>query len=66
MQVYAALEATPEEGKRFAAAVRHILAQEDAWAAWKKASCPGEPMQRPPAKMPPGAPPASELGGPVF
>ena len=54
------LEATPECGKEFAAAVRHVLSWEDAWAAWKRANCPD--LSRPAAKMPPGAPTAAELG----
>lgn len=59
-QVYSVLEATPECGREFAAAVRHILSWEDSWAAWKKNMCPE--MSRPPAVMPPGAPSAADLG----
>lgn len=53
-QVYAALEATPERGREFTAAVRHILQWEDAWVAWKQAGCPREPFERPPAVAPAG------------
>lgn len=61
LQIYSALEATPEHGREFAAAVKHILSWEDTWTAWKKAGCPADPMQRPPAKMPANAPAAADL-----
>ena len=54
-QVFAALEATPERGREFAAAVRHVLAWEDAWGAWKQAHCPKAPLELPPSVPPPGA-----------
>lgn len=37
-RVYQALEATPEHGRKFAAAVRAVLTREDAWVDWKKNS----------------------------
>ncbi|PSC69291.1 THO complex subunit 1 isoform X1 isoform B [Micractinium conductrix] len=54
-KVYASLEATPDKGTQFTAAVRHLLQWEDAWAAWKQQSCPAAPLERPPAEAPPGA-----------
>jgi hypothetical protein len=35
-RLYAALEATPSDGRRFAVAVRRTLEREDAWARWKR------------------------------
>eukprot|EP00887_Chlorella_sp_A99_P000489 scaffold17.g489.t1 len=60
-QVYAVLEATPEHGKEFAAAVRHVMQWEDSWAAWKQAGCPREPLERAPAVPPEGAEAGSGL-----
>jgi THO complex subunit 1 len=54
-RVWGALEATPPRGHEFAAGVRRLMAGEDAWAAWKAAACPPEPLERPPAAAPPGA-----------
>lgn len=58
-QVYGALEATPERGAEFAAAIRHLMSWEDSWAAWKKGGCPD--FQKPPLAMPADAPPADQL-----
>lgn len=43
--VYKALEATPEHGAEFTAAIRAMMAEENAWAVWKQAGCPAEPLQ---------------------
>ncbi|KIY92118.1 hypothetical protein MNEG_15845 [Monoraphidium neglectum] len=45
-EVYAALEATPENGKAFAAAVRSALQREEGWVQWKR----GGPPPIPPPK----------------
>ncbi|KAL4423622.1 hypothetical protein ABPG77_009209 [Micractinium sp. CCAP 211/92] len=54
-KVYAALEATPDKGKEFAAAIQHLLQWEDSWTAWKQANCPAAPLERAAAEAPPGA-----------
>lgn len=54
-KVFAALEATPDGGPQFGAAVRHLLRWEDSWAAWKQAGCPPAALERPPAAPPAGA-----------
>lgn len=35
-RVYRLLEATPKDGKEFAAAVRELLRRETSWVEWKK------------------------------
>jgi hypothetical protein len=35
-RVYRLLEATPKDGKEFAAAVREVLRRETSWVEWKK------------------------------
>lgn len=54
-QVYSALAETAERGREFAAAIRHLLQWEDAWAAWKQGGCPAAPLERPPAQAPAAA-----------
>ncbi len=51
-KVYRALEATPEHGAEFAAAVRHLMSVENSWTTWKHANCPTDKLMVPPA-MPP-------------
>ena len=53
-KVYTALEATPEEGMKFAEAIRLLMEAEDAWAVWKQAGCPKAPLEIPPASPPEG------------
>lgn len=53
-RVYAELEATPDKGREFAAAVRHLIQWEDSWAAWKQGGCPAAPLERPAAEPPAG------------
>lgn len=58
---YEALEATPERGAEFAAAVRAVLADETHWVAWKRDAVPDAAgkavtcptFQRPPYTEPP-------------
>lgn len=52
--VVAQLMATPENGKEFTEGIRHLLQSEDAWASWKQAGCPPEPLDRKPASKPEG------------
>jgi THO complex subunit 1 len=47
LQVYTALAKTEDGGEEFASAVKHVLAHESHWVAWKNAGCP--PFDRPPA-----------------
>jgi THO complex subunit 1 len=54
-RVYAMLEATPEKGAEFAAAIRGLMASEEAWIEWKKEKCPPEPHERAAAEPPAGA-----------
>ncbi|KAL4439830.1 hypothetical protein ABPG75_002831 [Micractinium tetrahymenae] len=54
-RVWAELEATPDKGKEFTAAIRHLMQWEDSWAAWKQNKCPAGPMERAAAEAPPGA-----------
>jgi THO complex subunit 1 len=54
-RVYAALEATPDCGPAFAAAVRSALRGEEAWVAWKARGCPREVVEVAPAAPPAGA-----------
>jgi len=53
-RVYQALEATPERGPEFTAAIKSLMAEEDAWAVWKQAGCPPEPLTVAPRVPPPG------------
>lgn len=62
-KVFATLESTPEKGKEFADAVRGVLSGEAAWATWKQAGCPPEPLQVAPLVIPPEAA-TIELGPP--
>ena len=39
-QVYLLLSETPPDGSRFAETVKHILAREEHWNAWKNEGCP--------------------------
>ena len=54
-KVFETLESTPEKGKEFADAVRGVLSGEVAWATWKHAGCPPEPLQVAPLVPPPSA-----------
>ncbi|EFN51183.1 hypothetical protein CHLNCDRAFT_55304 [Chlorella variabilis] len=54
-KVYAELEATPDRGPQFAAAIRHLVRWEDSWAAWKQGSCPPAPLERAAAQPPAGS-----------
>jgi THO complex subunit 1 len=62
-KVFTALEATPEKGIEFAAAIRGVLSGELAWATWKQANCPPEPLQVA-ALTPPVGAATAELGPP--
>jgi THO complex subunit 1 len=62
-KVFTALEATPEKGSEFADAIRGVLSGELAWATWKQANCPPEPLQVAALPQPAGAATA-ELGPP--
>lgn len=53
--MYAELEATPDRGPQFAAAIRHLVRWEDSWAAWKQGSCPPAPLERAAAQPPAGS-----------
>ncbi|PRW33147.1 THO complex subunit 1 [Chlorella sorokiniana] len=55
MKVYSELEATPDRGREFAGAIRHLMQWEDAWAAWKQSGCAPGPLERRPAEAPNGA-----------
>ncbi len=54
-KVFSELEATPDSGPQFAAAIRHLITGEDSWAAWKQASCAAAPLERPAAQPPAGS-----------
>jgi len=41
-RVYQVLEATPQQGKDFAKAVREVLRRETTWVEWKKGKPLGE------------------------
>lgn len=41
-KVYSLLEATPPDGKEFAAIVKNVLSREELWNIWKNDSCPGK------------------------
>jgi len=62
-KVFTALEAIPEKGSEFASAIRGVLTGELAWATWKQANCPPEPLQVA-ALAPPAGAATAKLGPP--
>ncbi|KAG7672356.1 putative THO complex subunit 1 [Nannochloris sp. 'desiccata'] len=62
-KVFIALEATPEKGSEFVTAIRGVLSGELAWATWKQANCPPEPLQVA-ALAPPAGAATAKLGPP--